>query len=155
MNDFANKETSPSTVEFWSSQDAVSLPSWVRLREFGWGHCYSRGKVLLEVITTMWVSGAGKAINYLGIRIFTPTCIRKEPGLLVGILAQPVEDYRSTIKSRFKETVVSCILFLTVDLEPIIHSEVSQKEKQQKRHRCKEQNFGLRARRWGWDDLRE
>ena len=64
-------------------------------------------------------------------------------------------------------------------LEPIIQSEVSQKEKhqysilmhiymefrkmvtmtlyarQQKRHRCKEQTFGLYGRRGGWDDLRE
>ena len=27
--------------------------------------------------------------------------------------------------------------------------------RQQKRHRCKEQTFGLCGRRWGWDDLRE
>ena len=63
-------------------------------------------------------------------------------------------------------------------LEPIIQSEVSQKEKdtycilmhimefrkivtttlyarQQKRHRCKEQTFRLCGRRRGWDDLRE
>ena len=62
--------------------------------------------------------------------------------------------------------------------EPMIQSEVSQKEKhqiqntnayiwklemvmmtlymrQQKRHRCKEQTFGLCGRRRGWDDLRE
>ena len=49
----------------------------------------------------------------------------------MGVLAQPVEDYRSTIKSRLKETIMSCLLFLTVDLEPIIHSELSQKEKHQ------------------------
>ena len=66
-----------------------------------------------------------------------------------------------------------------VKLEPIIQSKVSQKEKhhysilkhrymefrkmvrmtlyarQQKRHRCKEQSFGLCGRRRGWDDLRE
>ena len=64
-------------------------------------------------------------------------------------------------------------------LEPIIWSEVSQKEKHQssilrhiymefrkmvmmtlyarhqKRHRYKEQSFGLCGRRRGWDDLRE
>ena len=59
-------------------------------------------------------------------------------------------------------------------LEPITQSEVSQKEKhqyiymefrkmvtmtlyarQQKRHRYKEQTFGLCGRRRGWDDLRE
>ena len=64
-------------------------------------------------------------------------------------------------------------------LETIIQSEVSQKEKQQysiltliymefrkkvtmtlyarqqKRHRCKEQTFGLCGRRREWDDLRE
>ena len=65
-----------------------------------------------------------------------------------------------------------------MELEPIIQSEVSQKEKhqyriltlimefkkmvtmtiyarQQKRHRCKEQSFGLCGRNRGWDDLRE
>ena len=62
-------------------------------------------------------------------------------------------------------------------LETIIQSEVNQKEKQQynilthmefrnmvmmtlyarrqKRHRCKEQTYGLSGRRQGWDDLRE
>ena len=63
-------------------------------------------------------------------------------------------------------------------LEPIIQSEVSQKEKhqysilthiygiskdvtitlymrQQKRQRCIEQSFGLCGRRRGWDDLKE
>ena len=64
-------------------------------------------------------------------------------------------------------------------LEPIVQSELSQKEKhqysilmhidmefrnmvtitlyarQQKRHKCKEQTFGLYGRRRGWDDLRE
>ena len=61
-------------------------------------------------------------------------------------------------------------------LEPIIQTEVSQKEKhqhsilmhiygkmvmmtlyarQQKRHRCKEQTSGLYGRRQGWDDVRE
>jgi len=27
--------------------------------------------------------------------------------------------------------------------------------RQQKRHRCKEQTFGLHGRRGGWDELRE
>ena len=58
-------------------------------------------------------------------------------------------------------------------LEPIIQSEVSQKEnhqnsilthiyvmitlyaRQQKRHRCIEQTFGLCGRGRGWDDLGE
>ena len=63
-------------------------------------------------------------------------------------------------------------------LQTIIPSEVSQKRntntvyyhiymefrktitmtlyvRQQKRHRCKEQTFGLGGRRGGWDDLRE
>ena len=63
-------------------------------------------------------------------------------------------------------------------LEPIIQSEVSQKEKhqysilthymefrkmvtttlyvrQQKRHRYKEQTFGLCGKRRGWDDLKK
>ena len=70
------------------------------------------------------------------------------------------------------------VIMKWMKLEPIIHSEVSQKEKhqhsiltyiymefrkmvmmtllvrQQKRHRCKEQTFGLCGRR-EWDDLRE
>ena len=65
-----------------------------------------------------------------------------------------------------------------MNLEPIIQSEISQKEKdryhilihicmksrkmvkmslcagQQRRHRHKEQTFGLSGRRRGWDDLR-
>ena len=67
---------------------------------------------------------------------------------------------------------------ISFKLQPIIQLEVSQKEKhqynilthiygirkmvtmtlyerQQKRHRCKEQTFGLCARRWAWGDLRE
>ena len=49
-------------------------------------------------------------------------------------------------------------------LEPIIQSEVSQKEKHQysilthiyrMTNRCKEQTFGLCGRERGWDDLGE
>ena len=63
-----------------------------------------------------------------------------------------------------------------MNLETIIQSEVSQKEKdkyrilthiygkmvptivqagRQRRHRCKEQTFGLSGRRRGWGDFRE
>ena len=70
------------------------------------------------------------------------------------------------------------ILMRWMKPEPIIQSDVSQKQKhqysilsiyigfrkmvtmalyvrQQKRHRCKEQTFGLCGRSRGWDDLRE
>ena len=84
-------------------------------------------------------------------------------------------EYYSAIKKYIFESV----LMRWMELEPIIQSEVSQKEKhqynilmhiymefrkmvmmtlyarQQKRHRCKEQTFGLWGRRRGWDDLRE
>ena len=84
-------------------------------------------------------------------------------------------EYYSAIKKNAFESV----LMRWMKLEPIIQSEVSQKEKhqysiltyiytefrkmvtktlyarQQKRHRCKEQTFGLSGRRPGWDDLRE
>ena len=83
-------------------------------------------------------------------------------------------DYYSTIKKNAFESV----LMRWMKLEPIVQSEVSQKAKhqysilmhnmdfrkmvmmmlyarQQKRHRCKEQTFGLCRRRRGWDDLRE
>ena len=83
-------------------------------------------------------------------------------------------EYYSDIKKNTFESV----LMRWMKLEPIIQSEVSQKEKhqyyilmhiygiekivtmtlyarQQKRHRCIEQSFGLCGRRRGWDDLRE
>ena len=77
-------------------------------------------------------------------------------------------EYYSAIKKNTFESV----LMRWMKLEPIIQSEVSQKEKhqyiymefikmvtitlyarQQKRYRCIEQSFGLRGR--GWDDLGE
>ena len=84
-------------------------------------------------------------------------------------------EYYSAIKKNSFESV----LMRWMKLEPIIQSEVSQKEKhqysilthiymefkkmvtitlyarQKKRHRCIEQTFGLCVRRRGWDDLRE
>ena len=84
-------------------------------------------------------------------------------------------EYYSAIKNNAFESV----LMRWMQLVPIIQSEVSKKEKhqysilthiymefrkmvmmtiyvrQQKRHRCKEQTFGLCGRRRGWDDLRE
>ena len=77
-----------------------------------------------------------------------------------------------------KKDTFESILRRWIKLEPIIHSEVSQKEKhqysiltqiygirmmvtitlyarQKKKHRCIEQTFGLYGRRRGWDDLRE
>ena len=80
-------------------------------------------------------------------------------------------DYYSAIKMNTFESV----LMRWMKLEPITQSEVSQKEKhqysiltefrkmvmislyarQQKRHRCIEQSFGLCGRGRGWDDLGE
>ena len=81
--------------------------------------------------------------------------------------------------SAIKKNEFESVLMRRMKLEPIIQSEASQKEKhqysilmhiymefrkmvtmtlyvrQQKRHRCKEQPFGLCGRRRGWDDLRE
>ena len=77
-----------------------------------------------------------------------------------------------------KKNTFESVLMRWMKLEPIIQSEVSQKEKhqycvltqntefrkmvmitlyerQQKRHRYIEQSFGLCRRRRGWDDLRE
>ena len=78
-----------------------------------------------------------------------------------------------------KKNAFESVLMRWMKLEPIIQSEVSQKEKhqysiliyiymefrksititlyatQQKRHICKEQTFGFCGRRQGWDDLRE
>jgi len=83
-------------------------------------------------------------------------------------------EYYSAIK---KDTFES-VLMRWMKLEPIIQSEISQKEKHQysilthiymefrkmvmitlyarplKRHRCTEQSFGLCGRRRGWDGLR-
>ena len=84
-------------------------------------------------------------------------------------------EYYSAIKKNTFESV----LMRWMKLEPIIQSEVSQKEKhqysilthiymefrkmvtitlytrQQKRHRCIEQSIGLCRRRRVWDNLRE
>ena len=83
-------------------------------------------------------------------------------------------EYYSAIKKHACESV----LMRWMKLQPIIQSEVSQKEKrqysilhihmafrkmvtitlyvrQQKRHRCIEQSFGLCGRGRGWDDLGE
>ena len=86
--------------------------------------------------------------------------------------------YTMEYYSATKNNTFESVLMRWMKLEPIIRSEVSQKEKhqysilthiyefikmvmmtlyvrQQKRHRCKEQTFGLCGRRRGWDDLRE
>ena len=84
-------------------------------------------------------------------------------------------EYYSAIKKNAFESV----LMRWMKLEPIIQSEVSQREKHQysilthiyvefremvmmtlyvrrpKRHRCIEQSFGLCGRGKGWDDLGE
>ena len=83
-------------------------------------------------------------------------------------------EYYSPIKTNTFESVLK----RWMKLEPIIQSEVSQKERHQysilvhvygiqkdgnmtlyarqhKRHRYKEQNFRLCGRRRGWDDLTE
>ena len=72
-------------------------------------------------------------------------------------------EYYSAIKKNTFESV----LMRWMKLELIIQSEVSQKEKhqysilthiygrQQKRHRCIEQSFGLCGRERGWDDMGE
>ena len=84
-------------------------------------------------------------------------------------------EYYSAVKKNSFESV----LMRYMKLEPIIQSEVSQKDKeyysilrhiymefrkmvmitvyakQRKRHRCTEQTFGLCGRRRGWDVLKE
>ena len=81
-----------------------------------------------------------------------------------------MEYYSAIIKNSFES-----VLMRWMKLEPIIQSEVSQKDKdqysilmhiygmvtitlyakQKKRHRGTEQTFGLCGRRRGWDVLRE
>ena len=87
--------------------------------------------------------------------------------------------YMMEYYSAIKENAFEPVLMRWMKLEPIIQSEVIQKEKyqysiltrihmefrkmvtmtlyarQQKRHRCKEETFGFCGRRRGWDDLRE
>ena len=79
-------------------------------------------------------------------------------------------EYYSAIKKNTFESV----LMRWMKLEPIIQSEVSQKEKHQyiymefrkmvtitlctrlqKRHRCIDQSYGLCGRGRGWEDLAE
>ena len=86
--------------------------------------------------------------------------------------------YTMEYYSAIKKNIFESVLIRWMKLEPIIQSEVSQKEKlqysilmhiygirkmvtitlyarQQKRHRCIEQFFGLCGRGRGWDDLGE
>ena len=87
--------------------------------------------------------------------------------------------YTMKYYSAIKKNAFESVLMRWMKLEPITQSEASQKEKhqhsilthiymefrkmvmmtllvrQQKRHRCKEQTFGLCGRRREWDDLRE
>ena len=87
--------------------------------------------------------------------------------------------YTMEYYSAIKKSTFESVLIGWMKLEPIIQSEVSQKEKhqysilmhiymefgkmvtitlyarQKKRQRCIEQTFGLCGRRQGWDDLRE
>ena len=85
--------------------------------------------------------------------------------------------YTMEYYSAIKKNVTDSVLMRWMKLEPIIQSEVSQKEntntvyeciyvelrktvmmvlcaRQQKRHRCNEQTFGLCGKRQGWDDLK-
>ena len=86
--------------------------------------------------------------------------------------------YTMKYYSAIKKNTFESVLMRWMKLEPIIQSEVSQKEKhqysilciymefrkmvmitlyvrQQKRHRCLERTFGLCGRGRGWDDLGE
>ena len=87
-----------------------------------------------------------------------------------------VHIYTMEYYSAIKKNTFKSVLMRWMKLEPIIQSEISQKEKhqysiltiymefrkmvmttlyarQQKRHRCIEQSFGLYGRGRGWDDL--
>ena len=89
-----------------------------------------------------------------------------------------VHIYNRILYSAIKKNTFESVLMRWMKLEPTIQSEVSQKRKhildinayiwnfrktvpriihagQQRRHRCKEQTFGLYGRRWRCDDLRE
>ena len=90
--------------------------------------------------------------------------------------------YTMEYYSAIKKNIFESVLMRWMKLEPIIQSEVSQKEKKekqqhsilthiymefrkmvtitlysrkQKKHRCIEQSFRLCGKRRGWDDLRE
>ena len=93
-------------------------------------------------------------------------------------MRKPWYIYTMEYYSAIKKNTFESVLMRWMKLEPIIQSEVSQKDKhqysilkhingiqkdgndnpicrQKKRHRYIEQTFGLYGRRWGWDDLRE
>ena len=93
-------------------------------------------------------------------------------------IRKPWYIYTMEYYSAIKKNAFESVLMRWMKLEPVIQSEVSQKKntnivyehiymefrktvtmtlygRQKKRHRCKEQTFGLCGRRQGWDDLRE
>ena len=97
----------------------------------------------------------------------------------MGLSGKPWYIYTMEYYSAIKKNPFESVLMRWRKLEPMIQSEVSQKEKhqysilmhiymefrkmvtitlyvrQQKRHRCIEQSFGLCGRGRGWDDLGE
>ena len=91
-------------------------------------------------------------------------------------IRKPWYIYTMEYYSAIKKNTFESVLMKWMKLEPIIHSEVSQKEKyqyniinmefrkivmitlyarQQKRHRCIEQSVGLCGKGQGWDNLGE
>ena len=90
-----------------------------------------------------------------------------------------VAHIQNGILLSYKKKHIESVLMRWMKLEPVIQSEISQKEKdkycilmhiyiefrmtvpiilhagQHMRHRCKVQTFGLRGRMQGWDDLRK
>ena len=111
--------------------------------------------------------------------LFTIASIWKQPPLTDEWIRKLWCVYTREYYSAIKRNAFESVLMRQMKLEPIIQSKVSQKEKhqystlmqiymkfrkmvtmtlyarQQKRHRCIEQYFGLCGRRQGWDDLRE
>ena len=93
-------------------------------------------------------------------------------------IRKPWYIYTIEYYSAMKKNAFESVLMMWMKLELIIQSEVSQKKntntvyqciymefrkmvmmtlyaRQRKRHRCKEQSFGLCGRKQGWDDLGE
>ena len=111
--------------------------------------------------------------------LFTITRTQKQPRCpLADEWIKKLYIYTMEYYSAIKKNPLESVLMRWMKLEPIIQSEVSQKEKhqysllvynmefrkmvtrtlcarKQKRYRYNKQTFGLCGRRQGWDDLRE
>ena len=163
-------KTSTATME-----DSVEIPLRTANRSAIWpsnptaGHTHQETRIERDTCTPVFIA----ALFIIAGTWKQPRCPLTDEWIRKLWYIYTMEYYSAIKKNAFES-----ILMKWMKLEPIIQTEVSQKEKylysiltyiygirkmvttilyarQQKGHRYKEQTFGLCGRRRGWDDLRK